>query len=303
MDNGSILELVGYLVNDQLARYLEVCSTALLYYDFCLTFSDEIEYVWRRQWSFITVLFIFTRYFAVLGTVFILLFDYLPGLSLINCQIPWHFTAWSYIIGLTAAEAIFMRRTYALWYSDAKLPLYRWIRVLCIITLVLSLAVSGYVSERVIMSVQFSRFDLPGSVVQGCVSLHEDNVLWIGYAILLVTETVVLFFTIPKVYGNRNDLGKRSLSYVIYRDGFLFYVYILIISIINIIGLVALEGGLAVSITRIHRDLHSIFSVRLLLNMRKASATNRRGNGETVILPTIVFAGVGDDESGKDLKL
>lgn len=80
-----------------------------------------------------------------------------------------------------------------------------------------------------------------------------------------------------------------------------------VISIINIVGLVTLavstphsyfsssywspnqQGGLAVSLTRIHRVLHSIFSVRLILNMRKAVASTQRSEEDTVKLSAIVF--------------
>jgi len=109
---------------------------------------------------------------------------------------------------------------------------------------------------------------------------------------LLVYETKLFFLTIPRVQHHREDrkhLGKRPISYVIYRDGFQFYVYILIVSIINIAGLVTLQGGLAVSVTRIHRVLHAIFSARLVINLRKALKHPKSAN----------FGCVSDDEDSE----
>lgn len=46
----------------------------MLYWDYLLTLSDEIKYVWRQPFRFNTLLYIFTRY-ALLANLF-----YLGGL-------------------------------------------------------------------------------------------------------------------------------------------------------------------------------------------------------------------------------
>ena len=43
-------------------------------FDHILTFSDEIEYIWKGEWSLTAFLFLFTRYFALLDTAGLLIF-------------------------------------------------------------------------------------------------------------------------------------------------------------------------------------------------------------------------------------
>jgi len=52
-------------------------STAILYYDYLLTFRDEVEYFWKRSGrSLVAVLFYISRYFALLGNVPVLVFRF-----------------------------------------------------------------------------------------------------------------------------------------------------------------------------------------------------------------------------------
>ncbi|EPS93452.1 hypothetical protein FOMPIDRAFT_1136111 [Fomitopsis schrenkii] len=40
----------------------------IAWYEYCLTFSREVQYVWRKRLSFISVLFYLLRYSVLLGT-------------------------------------------------------------------------------------------------------------------------------------------------------------------------------------------------------------------------------------------
>jgi len=250
----------------QLSAYFEA-PVILLYFDHFLTIADEVEYIWKGEWSLVTFLYLFTKYFAIFDTIFVFLIKYLRGPSPIACLVLWHCTSWSYLIGLNVAEAIFTKRTLALWTDKPWLGRLYWG------SLVLGLPVGGWLVERVVLSVQFSRS--PNlELYSGCFTTHESKGLWIAYAWLLAYETILFLLTVPKVRYRKEDrehLGRKPLSYVIYRDGFQFYVYLLIVSIINIVGILTLKGGLAVSLTRIHRTLHAILSARLVINLRKAT--------------------------------
>ena len=37
-----------------------------MYYDYVLTFSSEVQFIWRRKWSAATVLFVMNRYAILL---------------------------------------------------------------------------------------------------------------------------------------------------------------------------------------------------------------------------------------------
>ncbi|TCD63917.1 hypothetical protein EIP91_004764 [Steccherinum ochraceum] len=44
-------------------------TLALAGYDILLTFSREVECIWRRKWSFVTILFVSQRYFVIFGAI------------------------------------------------------------------------------------------------------------------------------------------------------------------------------------------------------------------------------------------
>jgi len=47
---------------NRIVTYLDVAAAVLMLYDYSLTFRDEIEYIWKRPWSLIRILFTITRY-------------------------------------------------------------------------------------------------------------------------------------------------------------------------------------------------------------------------------------------------
>lgn len=54
--------------------HLSAIPVALYLFECLLTFSQEVEVIWRRQWSAMTWIYAFTRY----GQVSLVLFDVIP---------------------------------------------------------------------------------------------------------------------------------------------------------------------------------------------------------------------------------
>ncbi|KAF8838735.1 hypothetical protein BDN67DRAFT_61404 [Paxillus ammoniavirescens] len=65
----SASEIQSLLAAIQLNDYQSVVIATVVGYDFILTFSDEIEYVWKRPWSWVSMLFIVVRYVGCLGAM------------------------------------------------------------------------------------------------------------------------------------------------------------------------------------------------------------------------------------------
>ncbi|KAG2343989.1 hypothetical protein BDR05DRAFT_962272 [Suillus weaverae] len=53
--------------------YFVVASSAALVYDWALTFGQEIELIWKRRWSLVTVLYLNLRYIGIINAALILL--------------------------------------------------------------------------------------------------------------------------------------------------------------------------------------------------------------------------------------
>ncbi|RDX48635.1 hypothetical protein OH76DRAFT_1556930 [Lentinus brumalis] len=54
-------------------NYCIVASTALLWFDFALTFTTEVRRIWRRRFTGATVVYLFTRYTALVQRIFFVL--------------------------------------------------------------------------------------------------------------------------------------------------------------------------------------------------------------------------------------
>jgi len=46
------------LLND----YISLIGCTIVAYDYFLTFSKEIDYVWRKRWTWVTAIFVLVRY-------------------------------------------------------------------------------------------------------------------------------------------------------------------------------------------------------------------------------------------------
>ncbi|KAI0683223.1 hypothetical protein BC835DRAFT_762671 [Cytidiella melzeri] len=108
--------------NFPLADALSAVSATLLVFDWLLLFSDEVKHVWNSRWSFIKVLYLWTRYSPVADTILGLVahFSYLTPEQ---CRTSDAASSILLGIGVYMSELIFIWRTFALW-KDSKIVKY-----------------------------------------------------------------------------------------------------------------------------------------------------------------------------------
>ena len=58
--------------------------TALLIFDYFLTLSDEIRFIWLKRPSIISILFLINRYASIFGYLIVLYFKFIPPRALLN---------------------------------------------------------------------------------------------------------------------------------------------------------------------------------------------------------------------------
>ncbi|KAG1812875.1 uncharacterized protein BJ212DRAFT_1578575 [Suillus subaureus] len=116
-------ELEGSLYALSWNNAISVAVITLISYEYMLQFEKEVTYVWQRQWSVMTYLYLAVRYFgiflAMIGACWGGLF-YMPeavsyGIFLLM--------QWSYSVYYCLAEVILIWRLYAV-YNQSKLILY-----------------------------------------------------------------------------------------------------------------------------------------------------------------------------------
>ncbi|KAG1850923.1 hypothetical protein F4604DRAFT_1959292 [Suillus subluteus] len=102
---------------------ISVAVITLISYEYMLQFEKEVTYVWQRQWSVMTYLYLAVRYFGIFLAMFGACWGglfYIPeavsyGMFLLM--------QWSYSVYYCLAEVVLIWRLYAI-YNQSKLLLY-----------------------------------------------------------------------------------------------------------------------------------------------------------------------------------
>jgi len=103
-----------------------------------------------------------------------------------------------------------------------------------------------------------------------------NNLNMVGYLFLiwLVVDAVALSLVTTSAYKTYKIGGYSRLMNVIHRDGIMFYVYLLVLSLGNVIVVNVLPGELWGTVGIIEITFYSIFASRIILNIREVSSSS-----------------------------
>ncbi|KAF8126623.1 hypothetical protein EV363DRAFT_1174062 [Boletus edulis] len=94
--------------------WLAVILVTAIIYDYLLTFSREIDYVWLRSWTWISTMFLLVRYLgvslAILGGLYTTTFIPVTVSTAVTVVV-----FWQYVIFLAATDMVMVVRVYAMW--------------------------------------------------------------------------------------------------------------------------------------------------------------------------------------------
>jgi len=267
-----ILELWRY---HEISNLLDVSGSALLVYDYMLTFSSEVEFVWKKPFTLVTLVFAITRYLPFIDNSIGILYSLEPHIPFSVCVLSSRFQFLSYIMGICIAEIVLILRTMAIWHGNKRIGIFLGMLLTGFALPILYYAInylgnfikpiydpstkSVYDPSNPVLAEYISK--LPACVVP---STSKDP-LHTSYVLFMVFESVVLLLTLSRARAYRAESSK--LSRTIFLDSISFYVLILVLSIINVT--VALPG-LSRILSILHRNIHSIVTGRIILDIRRA---------------------------------
>ncbi|KAH7907648.1 hypothetical protein BJ138DRAFT_459526 [Hygrophoropsis aurantiaca] len=178
--------------------YLAAAGGALVAYDQVLTFSQEIDLVWNRQWSFTTALYLIARYS---GSVSII------GFAAEVMYINWTYSVnvnlflainWTNNIFLLTMQVILVIRVYALFNRSKKVLIF--MTTSYILQATATFVMSGLTAnKRVLDRYVTSVGPAIGSVAQVINEnpsaflniMDEDNII-----LTIVFDTILVFFAL-----------------------------------------------------------------------------------------------------------
>ncbi|KAI0791993.1 hypothetical protein C8Q75DRAFT_614677 [Abortiporus biennis] len=266
-------------------NYTRIVGIAILYYDYLVTFDDEVQYIWRYKGSSLWLFYI-NRYFSLVAIIPELAISF-PSILGTN-EACHQFTAYSQIIIVVAqliVSVVLLLRTFALYDRS-------W-RILGLM-LSVGLPLVGFIIWSIAIQETGSSSIYMGCTVAGtpksqfCTSAHQHLQLGfhvpridlsIAWMALILFDILIFLLTIMKTYQERRTchsaiLGRMgSLIDLIYKDGAIYFGIMASVNIANTITFYTLPPALQACLSRLASSISVSLMTRLILNLRKQAFT------------------------------
>ncbi|KAF8581516.1 hypothetical protein K439DRAFT_1636073 [Ramaria rubella] len=245
----------------QNVTYLDIVAAAILGYDYLLTVEREMRLVWPVPFNVGKLLFFLTRY-AVFADTFMVLYHQFAILDATTCDALYKAIGFLLGVGTLIAETILAVRTWVIWHRDPR------IGIILIVALVGFWTPVFYFLRVALYSLVFAESPFPGT--PGCFLVKQNPILWAVFVFVMIFETLILALTLLKGIEHFRSTQSTLVS-VLYRDGIMNYVYLCMLSIVNVVVLLTAPHGYSTLLTALQRVIHAVLSARILLHLREAA--------------------------------
>ncbi|KAI0791977.1 hypothetical protein C8Q75DRAFT_731851 [Abortiporus biennis] len=273
--------------------YLHLSGIVILYYDYLLTFQDEVRYMWFQPLSS-TWLFFLNRYFSIFADIALTIGTFATYTS-IEEGMRWYSTA-SFVItliGQIIASIILLLRTWALYNRS-------WNIIISTTSFATGLAV------LVIWSTSNESSD-NRTISDGCINtppnasrprmfMHNDYGVGIAGAweAHIVYNLMIFATVVFKTYRDREQFREAKLSRfgslldLILRDG---AIYFAVMACANIANTVTFYVGIPGRLSRLASSISVTLVSRMMLNLRKQATPDFTDQLDDPNMSSIEFEG------------
>ncbi|KAG2151491.1 hypothetical protein DEU56DRAFT_554072 [Suillus clintonianus] len=247
------MSFVSEVEDLQISKYANIGGLAILIFDFCITFQDEVQWTWNRPWGFIRVIFTISRYLPFVGsglTAYAALRVSGPCPPSLEENII-------HIIGIIAAEGLLVIRTWAFWEKSK--------RVLIGLSIYSVVTIIAAVSMNVLPNHQLISTDV--SAIPGPCGFESSRnaALWLHDYREIQSSIVAAF----------------------YGGSMLYMLCIIAITVINVIIDAALPVGYTNMFDTLQVVIHSVLASRILFHLRSSDG---RAHEHDTPIPLLVSA-------------
>ncbi|KAL5489765.1 hypothetical protein ACEPAI_4597 [Sanghuangporus weigelae] len=237
-----------------------VAFGALLIYDvFFVTFDQEVTLVWPSRWSLGKTLFFLNRYLPFVDTFLSLHHSHY---SLDRKE----YCPWLVVVGICISEVILMIRTSAIWERRRTIHY-----------VLLFLGAGTLIPSIVMAQLEVMSLDYKPGVHGGCIkSRPSSRIVFVAYLLLVVMcETTIAILTLVQAWCHyRSNQIESPLISQLYQDGLLYFVYLQVFLIFNIIIAFAGPPDIGTLLAIPQCVLHSLLCTRVLLHIRSHSRSS-----------------------------
>lgn len=184
------------------------------------------------------------------------------------CKVIHDAAGWMIILNFVVAETILLARSWIIWGKSRRAA------VVFIAICALGLAVAIGIETKFNRTLKYNiTEDSAPKTALRCPSISGSPIIVVNIAVVMYSEIFFLITALVKGirdYQFRVARSARSLTYVLYRDGILFFVYAFAASLVNLIAIVTLPRQAADVLVILQMVLHSSLTARIILNLRQA---------------------------------
>ncbi|KAH8102714.1 hypothetical protein BXZ70DRAFT_929589 [Cristinia sonorae] len=242
--------------------YLDLVAVAVLAYDYLLNVGAEAEFIWFSPLSLGKVLYFLTRYPVAIVTS-LAVYHQFAVLTPHQCDLVYKIIGFSLGPITMIAESILIMRTWVIWGRN------KTIGISLLTGLAICIVPVFYFLAQSLNSLVF--VNPPGPNVPGCFLHTQKNILFVVWVIITGYESLILILTLIRFAPTWRS-KRTTLLQTIYRDGLFNYVYLCVLSICNVVVLIAAPRGYTTLLSALQLVMHSILSSRVLLNLRQAAS-------------------------------
>ncbi|KAK0200907.1 hypothetical protein DFS33DRAFT_1087699 [Desarmillaria ectypa] len=255
---------------------------ALFLFDFCLTFDDELWFIWKpRRITLTSVSFLLSRYPVLATTILILL----PSYTIQEGNETVLLSQIAIVLRLTSivsSEFILAVRTWAIWEKSSRILI-----ILAVFSVVgrprlfrenprlILLAKAAVVPAAVVIAkdVSSSEVDPTYAAYPECrvlISSVRDAYV-VPYVLTIVYEGVTLSLSLIRITRWRRripEIVRAPLLDTLWRDGVFYFSWTLMLGFLNIaLAVQSTSSQVRVGGSQLQAIIHSILSCRIVLHL------------------------------------
>lgn len=224
-------ELAMAYENMYTARFTSGAAATLVLYDLILVFRQELQTIYRSQWTMAKFLYVFIRVITppgvVLGTMQRV--DFREPLSRQRCQVATYFLTYAMLVSIFASYGLFTLRLIALYKSKRAMVWF--------IATFYALTYAATLGLVIGSSVELSRFEgFYSDALKSCISLGQTNLLPPIWYAPLAYEVFVFSLTAYRAYYDAKLISANNTPFLVlfYRDGMIAFVVMTGVRVWNI---------------------------------------------------------------------
>ncbi|KAG1887401.1 uncharacterized protein F5891DRAFT_1079606, partial [Suillus fuscotomentosus] len=199
----------------QTMAYVEVVSTAVLLFDFCITFDSEVRWTWGRKWEIMRIAFVISRYLPIASVAMYRYYNVQslqrgipnPGMFIV---VDGTMTT----LGSAAADVLLVARTYAFCGGEKRI--------------LIAISSFGMATTAAMLTVIIIVVNQSGNPQCGAWEGQQSII----HGLHTIFQLVLMFLTLYKRFKfHRTENGQ--LVTAIYRDGVFYMLCITLFSMLD----------------------------------------------------------------------